>query len=430
MRKGISPLISFVIAVLLITVATTLALNVIAPTFNRVSDSNTINEGMQNLELINSAIKEVASQSEGSKKTISISVSNGEYIVNTTEDYIYFDYDTKSDYVIESPFPYRNVRLDRSPVFMDYFGQYVENSNASPPWTIKNGTWSVDSGEYSGQNGLAYYHYGNIGEFAFQGWITNKTGTKAEIFVLPVSPTNLVGYWTFDENSGTNVWDYSGFNNTGIVTNGTTICSGGDCPYWTSGKFDYSLSFDGTDDYVNISLTSMGKTVALWKKNSTDTDWYHLVNSSGVSYVNGVAGANQEIPVTNFTGRVIIGKDSSGNYFNGAIDEVMIFDISLTAAQVKSLYETSWKKLSSTGKSDTISATTDAYLVLSTPNGHTHFDEVKIKTNKRMMKLSIPYSNIDLNGTARLGKGNYQLVIKHMGVNSTLSKPIVELTIA
>jgi len=423
MRKGISPIISFVITISLISVAITIVMAAIKPAFDRVTDSAVLDEGMKNLELLNSVIRQVASESEGSKRTISITVTDCEYRINMANDYVYCDYETKTDYTrvdyaVEGI--RGSVRFDQSPVFIEYFDHYINNGAASL-WAVKNGTWAVESGEYSGQNGLAYYHHGSVGQFAIEGRITNKSGVKAEMFVLPVVPDNLIGYWTFDEGAGTYAYDYSGFNNTGTLVDG---------PSWTEGKFDYGLNFDGVDDFVNITtLSDMGVSIALWKRSSVDTMWYHLVNSSGTLYVNGVAGSGHAIPVTNESGRIIIGKDDSDAYFNGIVDEVMIFNTSLTAAQVKSLYETSWKKISSTGKSDTTSATTDAYLVLAIPVGHAHFDEVKIKTDKREMRLSIPYLNIDLNGTARFGKGNHQITVTHKGINTTVNKPIVEIMI-
>ena len=428
MKKGVSPLIAFVITISLISVAVTLVLTTIKPTFDSISDTTVLDEGRRNLELMDSVIRQVASESEGSKRTVTLTVTDGNYRINATDDYIYYDYETKTDYTQEGII--KNVRLDKSPEFIDYFNHYIENDDASPPWTVKNGTWAVESGEYSGQNGIAYYHHGEVGQFAFEGRITNKSGTKAEIFVLPVAPENLMGYWTFDEGSDTETYDYSDYNNTGNLTNATGSCSGTGCPSWTSGKFDYGLEFDGIGDLVNItSLSDMGVTVAVWKKNTTDSDWYHLVNASGTLYVNGAPGSGQTIPVTNTSGTVIIGKNSSGGYFTGTIDEVQIFNSTLTANQIKSLYETSYKKLSSTSKSDTISQKTDVYLVLSDPVGETHFDEVKIKTNKREMRMSIPYINVDLNGTARFGKGNNQITIEHKGINTTTNEPIVEIMV-
>jgi prepilin-type N-terminal cleavage/methylation domain-containing protein len=39
----------------------------------------------------------------------------------------------------------------------------------------------------------------------------------------------LVGYWTFDEGSGTTAYDYSGYNNHGTLINGPTWQSGSNC---------------------------------------------------------------------------------------------------------------------------------------------------------------------------------------------------------
>jgi hypothetical protein len=99
--KGISPFISLAITVLLITMATALILNVLNPLFNRVSDSSIVNEARQNLELMNSLIEEVTFESQGSRRTVSLTVTDGEYKIDTTNESIYWDYNLKSDFSIE-----------------------------------------------------------------------------------------------------------------------------------------------------------------------------------------------------------------------------------------------------------------------------------------------------------------------------------------
>ena len=54
----------------------------------------------------------------------------------------------------------------------------------------------------------------------------------------------LVGYWSFDEESGTIASDSSGNDNTATLVNG---------PIWTSGEIGGALSFDGVDDYVSFA---------------------------------------------------------------------------------------------------------------------------------------------------------------------------------
>ena len=57
------------------------------------------------------------------------------------------------------------------------------------------------------------------------------------------STDGLVGWWKFDEGSGTVAYDSSGNGHDGNLTNG---------PSWTTGKIGGALSFDGVDDYVEI----------------------------------------------------------------------------------------------------------------------------------------------------------------------------------
>ncbi len=116
---------------------------------------------------------------------------------------------------------------------------------------------------------------------------------------------------------------------------------------WTTGRFGKGLEFDGIDDYINISSLSTIETVEYWKKNATDSEWYHIANSSGTLYVNGVTGANQTVYITNSSGNVIIGKDSAGNYFNGTIDEVRIYSRTLSAEEIKMHYKSEFQKYNS-----------------------------------------------------------------------------------
>ena len=63
---------------------------------------------------------------------------------------------------------------------------------------------------------------------------------------LGAANATLVGSWSFDENIGTTAKDSSGFNNIGTVYGAT----------WVPGKYGSALSFDGIDDYVNVSNSS------------------------------------------------------------------------------------------------------------------------------------------------------------------------------
>ncbi len=68
-------------------------------------------------------------------------------------------------------------------------------------------------------------------------------GTIRSLYAFAPGP---LGYWPLDEHAGTSASDLSGNSLTGTVTNG---------PVWTAGKFGSALTFDGSDDNVNIGNT-------------------------------------------------------------------------------------------------------------------------------------------------------------------------------
>ena len=100
-------------------------------------------------------------------------------------------------------------------------------------------------------------------------------------FVVVLSIANnasadLVGYWKFNESSGTNAKDSSGYGN-----NGTLI---GD-PQWVAGNLGSgALEFNG-DDYVEISPTSFNTntdfTWTAWIKTDSDGTIIAFAPASG-----------------------------------------------------------------------------------------------------------------------------------------------------
>ena len=87
------------------------------------------------------------------------------------------------------------------------------------------------------------------------------SGTYAVFLPLrtskPAESANLIGYWPFNEGSGTITLDVSNSNLAQI--NGAT---------WTTGRFGNALSFNGSSDTVDINRpvvrTSASFTVAAW----------------------------------------------------------------------------------------------------------------------------------------------------------------------
>jgi hypothetical protein len=89
-------------------------------------------------------------------------------------------------------------------------------------------------------------------------------GKVSEAAVLNIHP-GLVGWWHFNEGTGTVAGDSSGNGNNGTITGAS----------WVTGKYGDALSFNGLNNYITVpassSLTSNpnGITVNLWLKMTT-----------------------------------------------------------------------------------------------------------------------------------------------------------------
>ena len=96
------------------------------------------------------------------------------------------------------------------------------------------------------------------------------------LFLLPLSQTEanittgLVSHWKMDETTGTTASDSAG-TNTGTLINS---------PTWTTGKLNNALSFDGINDYTNISnertfkCISFYQNIGVWNINNVESVGY------------------------------------------------------------------------------------------------------------------------------------------------------------
>ena len=199
--------------------------------------------------------------------------------------------------------------------------------------------------------------------------------------------TGLIGHWTFDEGSGTTAGDSSGNGNNGTLTNN---------PTWTTGQIGGAMNFDGSDDYVTmgdittVELLTQASFSAWFKKTGdgdatnmliskndsyeikvressvnqydfaidnvdagftgapTDNVWTHvvMVYDAGVTngtklYENGVlidsATLSRGTISDRTTALTIGGREGSYN-FAGLIDDVRIYNRSLSQADITELY--------------------------------------------------------------------------------------------
>jgi hypothetical protein len=214
----------------------------------------------------------------------------------------------------------------------------------------------------------------------------NTTSSLVSVTVQNTAPPGLVGAWAFDEGSGTTTADQSGRGNSGTLSNAI----------WTvDGKFNKALSFNGSNAWVTVAdsasldLTS-GMTVEAWVKPSFLGGWrsvlmkeqpgnvayglygntslgrpaaeLHVAGSgrilNGTSglplgswshvamtfdgttirlFVNGAQASQltQSGSITTSSSPLRIGGNGVwGEYFNGVIDEVRVYNRALSAAEI------------------------------------------------------------------------------------------------
>jgi hypothetical protein len=131
----------------------------------------------------------------------------------------------------------------------------------------------------------------------------------------------LVGYWSFDEATGTTVYDASNYGNAGTLTNG---------PKWATGKVGGALQFDGVDDYVDcgsdasLNMLTSDWTAEAWfkttqitrgtifRKNRTDA-W----DPSYYIEINVAYEGDLEVRISDGTNTSIAGRNKDSNVNDG-----------------------------------------------------------------------------------------------------------------
>jgi len=231
--------------------------------------------------------------------------------------------------------------------------------------TITTGTsinaTSTDIGRYGGN-----YFDGKIDDVR----IYNYARTPAQI-AWDYNRGAPIGWWKMDEGqdtattcnaTGATVYDYSGNSNNGTLTLGAapTVANAR-----VEGKYSCALDFDGTDDYTSVGdLSVETQTIAFWA--NPDSASEYILDLDGSSYLNATSGAIgtngftsptvyvngvktttivadqwQHIAITSDTGIDATSTDIGrygGNYFDGTIDDVRIYNYALTPIQIDNVY--------------------------------------------------------------------------------------------
>ena len=251
-------------------------------------------------------------------------------------------------------------------------------------------SWLWDFGDGSTSTQVSPTHvYTQVGNYTVKLSATNLKGTGTTTLAAPVRALRpgLVAAYGFEEASGSHVVDLSGKGHTGAIFGATRV---------TSGKFGKALSFDGISNWVTVGSSpslnlTTGITLEAWVNPASSTTawrdvimkeqvgeaiydlyadtgdgqpgggvfmsaenivsggsllpantWTHLASTydgaNQILYVNGVQVASraQSGAIKVSAGPLRIGGDSVwGDYFQGLIDEVRVYNRALSASEIQ-----------------------------------------------------------------------------------------------
>jgi hypothetical protein len=250
------------------------------------------------------------------------------------------------------------------------------------------GAGSSTSYGLTDSGGEAAVGSGSSGSYKLtQGYVAQLTHSIS----LSVLPHGIAAYYPLDTGTGIQAYDVSTNENRGVLTN---------TPTWVTGKVGQALGFNGTNQYVDIpSSTSLSLsdtvTIEAWVNiaNYTNTNtlvsktsgtgaandtyelrtqastgllqfvgfdtaqrtvtsviavptatWVHVAATKGggtvILYINGVDQGRGPVAVTTTnTNSVKLGaRDDLTNYLNGSLDEVRLYNRTLSAAEIANDY--------------------------------------------------------------------------------------------
>src|SRR3989339_251431 len=267
-------------------------------------------------------------------------------------------------------------------------GTFNQDNVAEIKWKVRDASYNSLEGNF-----LEFYFMPakkNLATGAFIGNEQIKSGLLIVGMAVASIDEGLVAHWAFDEGSGSTLHDGTGNEHDGTLMNG---------PVWVGGRYGGALQFDGADDYVGLGkighqFASQVTTAAWIKPNGYGSsyyvsiiswgnylypfnliltkerniragirtsektyyvstqqplsfgNWHHVAMSYDgealTVYVNGepLASASAAGSLSQrYYNQTTIGMNPGNvDFFNGAIDELRVYDRALDAGEIAQLY--------------------------------------------------------------------------------------------
>jgi len=142
-----------------------------------------------------------------------------------------------------------------------------------------------------------------------------------------------VGMYVYDLTIHTNATENASFYNNTVLNNSLAVYVNN-----TRNETGGAIYFNNQSNQSvkTITLTQTPKTTSFWYKNSSGT-WHHIANVSNTFYRDGVSATKPlDYPIW-INNSVYIGRINNITYFNGSIDEVLMFNSDLSLDDIQTL---------------------------------------------------------------------------------------------
>jgi hypothetical protein len=202
-------------------------------------------------------------------------------------------------------------------------------------------------------------------------WTTGITGTSADDGLLFNGTSSDVTFTTSPSLSGTTNFTVGAWVRTTATTAGVIVQQRDATGSGYVGEYQLSVGASGTVSFYIYGSAYQFQLTTTTKVN--DGKWHQITamrnGSTGTIYIDGVSSATSTGTIQSLSGTiaVAIGEDirTPGSYFNGTIDDVMIYNTAITASQLAAISTlTPTVATGASASPSTVTASTTALSVL------------------------------------------------------------------